>query len=368
MKILFLCGSLEAGRDGVGDYTRRLAGEVIRKGHEVSIAAINDQHITGSFQSDTPPGKNDFSILRLSSSFSSKLRFEALKKWSDDFEPDWISLQYVPYAFHGKGIPLRLGSFLGKLNTRSRWHIMIHEPYLGKQQSLKNKFIRLSQMISLRLIKRNLKPAVVHTSITQYQKSLQEISINSKLLGLFGNIDIQQTRFHLNGQNPPIQNIITGIYFGSAPAPRYHPVFAQKLKVFCAAYQSPLQLIICGKSGQYGKQFAEKMAEACENKSLKISFLGEMDAVALSNLFLQADFGISRTSPGLIGKSGSAIAMLEHGLPLWIPVLDDTVIKNLDFRPDLCFYELADILQSGKRKKCINRLPDIADKFLTDLN
>lgn len=27
MTILFLCGSLEPGRDGVGDYTRRLAGD-----------------------------------------------------------------------------------------------------------------------------------------------------------------------------------------------------------------------------------------------------------------------------------------------------------------------------------------------------
>ena len=41
MKLIFICGSLEPGRDGVGDYTRRLAGELIRQGHQIAIIALN---------------------------------------------------------------------------------------------------------------------------------------------------------------------------------------------------------------------------------------------------------------------------------------------------------------------------------------
>ena len=32
MKIVFICGCLEPGKDGVGDYTRRLSAELIDHG------------------------------------------------------------------------------------------------------------------------------------------------------------------------------------------------------------------------------------------------------------------------------------------------------------------------------------------------
>mgnify|MGYP003474349261 CR=1 FL=1 len=44
MKILFICGSLEPGKDGVGDYTRRFCGELLKMNYEVQILSINDLH------------------------------------------------------------------------------------------------------------------------------------------------------------------------------------------------------------------------------------------------------------------------------------------------------------------------------------
>lgn len=43
MKFLFICGSLEPGKNGVGDYTRRLAGECIRMGHDAMILALDER-------------------------------------------------------------------------------------------------------------------------------------------------------------------------------------------------------------------------------------------------------------------------------------------------------------------------------------
>jgi hypothetical protein len=45
MKIIFICGSLEPGQDGVGDYVRRLAAELILKQNEVSIIALYDKNV-----------------------------------------------------------------------------------------------------------------------------------------------------------------------------------------------------------------------------------------------------------------------------------------------------------------------------------
>ena len=44
MNILFICGSAEPGKDGVGDYTRRLCGELLRTGHRTRILALCDNH------------------------------------------------------------------------------------------------------------------------------------------------------------------------------------------------------------------------------------------------------------------------------------------------------------------------------------
>ena len=41
MRVTFICSSLEDGRDGVGDYTRRLAASVTRMGHAVQAMVLN---------------------------------------------------------------------------------------------------------------------------------------------------------------------------------------------------------------------------------------------------------------------------------------------------------------------------------------
>ena len=45
MKIAFITSCLEPGKDGVGDYTRSLAAESSRNGHEVCLLALNDRHV-----------------------------------------------------------------------------------------------------------------------------------------------------------------------------------------------------------------------------------------------------------------------------------------------------------------------------------
>ena len=52
MNILFLTGGLEPGQDGVGDYTRLLAGVCKTSGHKVSIIAINDSKLDGVQEGD----------------------------------------------------------------------------------------------------------------------------------------------------------------------------------------------------------------------------------------------------------------------------------------------------------------------------
>ena len=80
MKLLFLCGSFEPGQDGVGDYTRMLATELIQLGHQVSVIALNDQHINETVDSIQVINGNSLPVLRLPHNLSGKKRFSRAKQ------------------------------------------------------------------------------------------------------------------------------------------------------------------------------------------------------------------------------------------------------------------------------------------------
>jgi hypothetical protein len=142
MKILFICGSAEPGKDGVGDYTRRLCGEIIRLNHDVQILSLCDNQVT-SFKSENQLIE-EFKILvhRIPAGFNNS-RFAMSQEIINKFKPDWISLQYVPYSFNPKGLPLWLPSFLNAFTGKHQLHIMFHELWIGmdSRSSLKSKII-----------------------------------------------------------------------------------------------------------------------------------------------------------------------------------------------------------------------------------
>ena len=81
MRVLFVCAGLEPGADGVGDYSRRLAGEISRRGHPSAVIALHDRQLPeGSISSEGE--------LRLSANGSWKTRLDAARKFADDFHPD----------------------------------------------------------------------------------------------------------------------------------------------------------------------------------------------------------------------------------------------------------------------------------------
>src|SRR5207253_4173313 len=46
VRVTFICSSLEPGRDGVGDYSRRLAYALERQGHAAQLVGLNDRHLS----------------------------------------------------------------------------------------------------------------------------------------------------------------------------------------------------------------------------------------------------------------------------------------------------------------------------------
>ena len=309
MKILFICGSLESGCDGVGDYSRRLAGELIRQGHQVALLALNDKSvkmITEEFQESEGI---TISVLRIPDHTSSRERFIQAAKYIDCFSPEWLSLQYVPFSFQKKGLPFRLANNLAKIGKGRKWHIMFHELWVGMDTEAPLKhFIwgKVQQQITRKIINK-LFPQVMHTQSLLYQKQLNKLGFQVLHLPLFGNIPvIGANKVEINKNKKTFTLVIFGSIHPGAPIKQ----FAEELISFGQKNQLNVQITFIGRSGIE----LENWLNVCTKNGIEVTVLGEQNPEKISDVLQHADWGISSTPLLQIEKSGTVAAMHEHGL------------------------------------------------------
>lgn len=362
--IIFICGSAEPGKDGVGDYTLRLAGELISRGNQVRIIAVRDKFIEESRVESLSDSRVKVEVLRLASVESVKTRMGKATKFAKKVNPDWISLQFVPYAFSSQGIPVGLGKAIRAMSSSAQVHVMVHESYLTGSLSPKNKLVKIGQIQSIKSMMKVLNPKVIHTSIPSYQTLLANIGIHSELLGLFGNLPFAAT-----SRNPSNPNCLKAVFFGIGPVEIFFDVFSKRLKKFSESSSIQIELIFCGNPGDIGRRFIQYVKDA-EIHNLVVNEMGRMGSEDLSKLFLSCDFGIARVPTYLLGKSGTAISMLEHGLPMWIPLAESQseIASNFDFRKELCFFDLKSLAKQEMTAVTLSRLPEITTVFESSLN
>src|ERR1017187_3346588 len=175
MRIVFACSSVEPGLDGVGDYARRLAGEFTRQGHQASIVALNDSFV------DAPTDETQeiegvlIQTLRLPRKSSWGERTAHSRKWVDHFAPDWVSLQFVGYGFHSKGLPVTFASRFMDATGPRRVHLMLHELWVGEEldASWSRRATGLLQRLTILRLVRQLRPAVIHTQAEPHRALLK---------------------------------------------------------------------------------------------------------------------------------------------------------------------------------------------------
>ncbi|MBC6609131.1 glycosyltransferase [Hymenobacter sp. BT188] len=317
MKIVFLCGCLEPGRDGVGDYVRRLAVEVQQQGHLVQAIALKDYFTTAEIieSQQTPAG--DLITLRLPAIEEAALRFERAKQWIDNFNPDWLSLQFVPFSFHPKGLPFQLIKRLVRLGQGRVWHLMIHELWLGMKSEASVKYVWWGkvQRYLIKLLIERLQPKIIHTQLPLYQAQLVKLGFDSYHLPLFSNIYNVQENYSSDMVDYTSNKYAKGIsliVFGTIHrgAPIHH--FAQDAALFSRKNAVPVTLKIIGRCGDEQHHWCDVWKAV----GLPVEVLGEQSPNVISRVLLESSLGIATTPALLLGKSGTAAAMREHGLPI----------------------------------------------------
>jgi hypothetical protein len=188
VKILFLTGSLEPVNDGVADYTRLLAGECARLGHEMSLLSLNDQWVMGS---QMKPAE-----LRLGARMSWPDRINAARAFLARNGPEIVSLQYVPYSFHPAGLNFALPQILRAILAQTPAQCMFHEIWIGSHKGapLQVKVLGFCQRQTIQVVMKTLACRTIHTSNFVYARLLARYGIAAKQLPLFGSVPVVPTR------------------------------------------------------------------------------------------------------------------------------------------------------------------------------
>ena len=363
MRIIFVCGSLEPGKDGVGDYTGRLASQLVKSGHEVRIVAINDKFSKQIVNDSYTIENEQFKVLRLPVALADTEKFEFAKKYVLEFDPEWLSLQYVSFSFHPKGLPVGIGKKLRQLGEGRKWHIMFHELWVGMELGVSKKELiwgRLQRIFIYSLIK-TLKPKAVQTHTLLYLMQLEKLGVKTEYFPLFGNIPVTGREVEKNNKDKLFVVLFGGIHPGA-------PVkdIATEIAACSKLLNQKICIVFAGRNGAELKTWQS----ALETAGVEYQVLGELPTNEVSNLLKKASYGLSTTPLALAEKSGSIAAMVEHGLQVlcvrneWRSGVKDSVypINNvMGYEPG----KLAEFFNRAKKDvKPSNTILDSANVFL----
>lgn len=314
MRILFLCGSLEEGRDGVGDYARCLAAELKLQGHEVALLALNDPYIEQESEVIQSAKDVELTVLRLPANWPAGERFARAKAWIAGYDPEWLSLQLVLYSFHPKGLPLGLASQLQTLGEGRKWHIMFHELWIGMstEASIRAVWIGRLQKLIIRSIFAKLRDAVVHTQTTLYQIELARLGVKAHYLPLFANIPVIVRPPTASRDTLAAEKELRFVVFGTLHPGAPVQIFAQELAAYVEKNKLAVSLKLVGRNGAEQTTWVRNW----DSLGLHPEVLGEKSPKDISQLLSDSSIGLTTTPVALTEKSGTVAAMCEHQLPV----------------------------------------------------
>jgi hypothetical protein len=310
MKILFLCGSLEYGKDGVGDYVRQLASEIIRQGHFATAIALNDKFVD-TYSLETV---DHLQLVRIPAVSSESDKYDHLKKYIKDFNPEWISLQFVPFAFNKGGFTFGLGTHLKKISRNAKWHIMFHELWVGKDKGTNWKR-ELVSIIQKRLVSNlitKLSPQIIHTHLPVFYSKIKGLGRDAKQLPLFSNIKVFEEKVNNN------ENIFRVGFFSQVEADECIMKFLNSLakSVFEAGLE--FEILLIGGNDFKMREIGDVLT-TINYLNRPIKYTGFLNNKGISAAIHSCNMGITPVPRHALGKSGSVAAFITHKIPVASP-------------------------------------------------
>lgn len=370
VNVLFISATLEPGNCGVADFILSLARKLSARGLSCACLAIHDQYIEPSPELSIDCTKlQNIEIARISAQYSWKQKSRLIQSQFNTFNPDWISLHYVPYAFNSKGVPIAFLQSLSSLVTPAKWEITAHELWVDSKQNLRYRMLSMVQAFIFKKLCANLRVSQVHVTNHSYKTQLERLSIDSGILPVFSNIPICPISL------PSAESDSTWrfVLFGTINREWSPFQLLQQIEIArCMHGIRSCHFVSVGKLDPYGATLWDSL-DSLTYPAFRFSRLGMLPSERLSAELQYADFGICVVPDVLIEKSGSVAAMLAHGLPI--------IICRLSLGSDLWHQELRRsghfILLDSSFARClgnatkyapIDQLDETTTRFLESLN
>lgn len=317
-RIAIITAHLNKEYDGVADYSRLLADELMRQGHQVLliglmqqepawIRAVHDNSAANGHSIPDSPARSDY-----------HQRLEHARNIIRKFDPDLVSFQYVSFSFGRYGLPRTIGADVRNISGNRRLQLMSHELWTGisKSGDIKTRLLRRLQKRNYRRFLQQLRPDIVHVSNPAYVELLRRIGCQASILPLFGNIPVTEM------QSSELQSFCDNL---SKPAWKFlsfgsiHPEWNPELvlsRIISLCEKSDVRPVFISVGSQ--GRGAHIWLEMVRNYTAQAEFMeiGLVSDDCISGLMNSSDFGIVTTPLSLIGKSGTAAAMLEHDMPM----------------------------------------------------
>jgi hypothetical protein len=352
--VLFICGSLEPGKDGVGDYTRSLVGSLETLGVKGNIIATHDTDVTEIVEEEQWSEGVSVPVLRIPRDTTKEARTASIVSALRQIDPDWVSVQFVPYSFHHKGLPLVFLRQLEVLLSPYRVHLMFHECWIGisSVSPLRHQLVGwLQRQLAKRMV-RKLKPKIITTSNELYQEVLRRAKIETEILPLFSNIPLVATGdffdfsqsidfpLHLAPKVLAEKYLVVGIFGTIYPQV---DLIKELRKLQWSAVDSgrEILLIAFGRSGESGGKRLDEVETAFDHV-FPVVRLGELRLEEVARIFSILEVSISCTPRQHLGKSGvfaamrlndvEVIATIDEQLPEYQQLIPES-IERLYERP-----------------------------------
>lgn len=323
---MLVCGSLEPGKDGVGDYSRLLSAELIQLGHDLRIIATNDKAATEVIREEQWQENTAVPVLRIPYGVTNRTRIAILQEEIDNFLPEWVSLQYVPYSFNRYGVPVDFALALRRIRFTGEWHIMFHELWIDQRGiwTPKDTTISYLQRLAVVLLQWVLGPSVKHTHLPAYQTKMLPLGVTTLALPLFANIRPVKTSV----TSPPSKVFRLGFFSQMNLKPEIIRFIKELANWLQGTENQELEILLLGGGADKVNLMKKGLLSSIPMATIKP--LGFLPSEELSQHISTLNLGITPVRHHAIGKSGTVAAFLSHGVPVAAPWLTQSCPSFFD--------------------------------------
>ncbi|MGO1119630.1 hypothetical protein ACTL6U_13025 [Rhodovibrionaceae bacterium A322] len=325
-RVSLLCGSLEPGTNGVGDYSRLLAAAFASEGMEVQLISLSDRHADQDLKAGgvVLEEETNTRIVRLAQTLPQDQRIKRLKEELADFQPAFVSLQYVLTSFHPKGMPWAFNRALTEALRPYKTHVMLHEAWFGLDPGARvtQKIYGVIQKQLLFSFLRALKPDLLTLSNPYYKELLNQGGFNSHYLPIYATVALSQNsngqwlpeKLRELGLDTPERFLSFGFFGGIFPNTPGPALLTRAGEL--AALEGKKALILSAGRGGAGKYLFQQWAQTYPD--MTFMELGSLPDEQVYSYLMGLDYGLTGYPHYLLGKSSQVAAMLEVGLPFLV--------------------------------------------------